>query len=72
MVELLIARRLCRELSSAAALVEAGDPDAPAWEAEARARRLVASLTAVLAVVRSRRRPLSALASGPIRRGAVL
>jgi hypothetical protein len=54
MVEVLIAQRLSQELSAAAALVEASDPDAPAWEAEIRSRRLLAALSVLAATVRAR------------------
>jgi hypothetical protein len=55
MVEVVLAQRLTLELRSAVALVEAGDPDAPAWEAELRSRRLLAALSALIATARARR-----------------
>jgi hypothetical protein len=55
MVEVVLAQRLTQELRFAAALVEAGDPDAPAWEAEIRSRRLLAALSALIATARARR-----------------
>lgn len=54
MFEVLVAQRISQELWAAAALVEASDPDSPAWEAEIRSRRLLAALTALAATVRAR------------------
>jgi hypothetical protein len=55
MVELVIAHRLTEELRAATDQVAAGDPDAPAWEAELRSRRLLAAIAALLASLRRRR-----------------
>jgi hypothetical protein len=50
-VEIDVVHRLSRELCSAARQAEAGDPDAPAWEAEVRARQLLAGI-ATMTVLR--------------------
>lgn len=47
MVEIDVVTRLSGELNAAARQAEAGDPDAPAWEAEMRARRLLAGIATV-------------------------
>lgn len=51
MVEIDVVHRLSRELWSAARQAEAGDPDAPAWEAEVRVRQLLAGI-ATMTVLR--------------------
>jgi hypothetical protein len=63
MVEIGVIRRLSHELVAATRQVEAADPDAPAWEAEVRVRRLTLGISSIASLWHARGRPPTSAAS---------